>query len=189
WAVGDVDWHRRVVWVEPSDDPGRSRWAGSGGALSIEVGHAIRRMMSATDRPAATTRRAVAQLDLLREDFPFAAEARTTLERDQQRQRTRWWTFAGGRANAELARRCATAGIAVGGTDDLSINLLGMPPVEAVQAAVAGPGVEWQVPPTRRDAVKFSEAVPEESLDVMVRARDADADGVARVLAEAVTVA
>lgn len=40
WGVGDVDWNRRVVWVGPTDDPGRSRWAGAGGALSIEVCHA-----------------------------------------------------------------------------------------------------------------------------------------------------
>lgn len=177
------------MWVEPSDDPGKSRWAGSGGALSIEVCHAIRRVVASGERPIATTRRASVRLDLLREDFPFAAERRTALERDHARQRTRWWTFAGGRANAELARRCAAAGIAVSGADDLSIGLVAMPPVEAVEAAVADAVLTWDVPPARRDAIKFSEAVPEESLDVMVRARDGDEAGVACTLSESVTVA
>ena len=36
-AFGDVDWDRRVVWVEPVDEPGRSRWAGAGRALSAGV--------------------------------------------------------------------------------------------------------------------------------------------------------
>jgi len=189
WGVGDVDWHRQIVWVEPSDDPGKSRWAGSGGALSIEVCRAIRRLVASEERPLATTRRAAVQLDLLRQDFPFAAEGRTALERDHARQRTRWWTFAGGRANAELAQRCAAAGITVSGADDLSIGLMAMPPVEAMQAAVADAVLAWNVPPARRDAIKFSEAVPEESLDVMVRARDADEAGVRCTLSEAVTVA
>jgi len=189
WGVGDIDWNRRVVWVEPSDDPGRSRWAGSGGALSIEVCHAIRRLVASEERPLATTRRASVQLDLLREDFPFATEGRTALERDHARQRTRWWTFAGGRANAELARRCAAAGIPVSGADDLSIGLMAMPPVETIEAAIGDATAEWDVPPARRDAIKFSEAVPEESLDVMVRARDADKDGVASVMSETITVA
>lgn len=189
WGVGDIDWYRKIVWVEPSDDPGKSRWAGSGGALSVEVCHAIRRLLVSRERPKATTRRSSVQLDLLRAEFPFAAESRTVLERDQARQRTRWWTFAGGRANAELSRRCAAAGIAVSGVDDLSIGLMGMPPLEAVKAAVADPVMVWDVPPARRDAIKFSEAVPDVALDAMVRARDSDPDGVELVLSESVTVA
>lgn len=97
--------------------------------------------------------------------------------------------FAGGRANAELARRCAAAGIPVSGADDLSIGLMAMPPVETIEAAIGDATAEWDVPPARRDAIKFSEAVPEESLDVMVRARDADKDGVASVMSETITVA
>ena len=27
-TVGDVDWQRRLVWVEPTEEPGRSRWSG-----------------------------------------------------------------------------------------------------------------------------------------------------------------
>ena len=52
WGVRDVDWNRRVVWVEPVDEPGRSRWAGSGAALSIEVCHAIRSVLCGDDRLA-----------------------------------------------------------------------------------------------------------------------------------------
>src|SRR4051812_19737845 len=45
WGVRDVDWNRKVVWVEPVDEPGRSRWAGSGGALSWNLCQAIRQVI------------------------------------------------------------------------------------------------------------------------------------------------
>ena len=35
WGVRDVDWNRRVVWVEPVDEPGKSRWSGAGRALVV----------------------------------------------------------------------------------------------------------------------------------------------------------
>ena len=52
WGVRDVDWNRRVVWVEPADEPGRSRWAGAGGALSWNVCQAIRAVLCGDERLA-----------------------------------------------------------------------------------------------------------------------------------------
>ncbi|MGI8779736.1 MAG: hypothetical protein ACR2L8_06140 [Solirubrobacteraceae bacterium] len=83
---------------------------GAGGALSIEVCHAIRRVLVGAVAPDCATRRAAAQLELLHETFWFAHEGRTTLERDRERRHSRWWTFAGGRANAELSDRCRPQG-------------------------------------------------------------------------------
>jgi len=137
WGVGDVDWNRRVVWVEPTDEPGRSRWMGAGGALSTEVCHAIRRVLVKEVVPDGTTRRAAGQLEVLRAAFWFAHEGRSTLERDHERRRSRWWTFAGGRANAELSDRCRAAGHTVAGVDDLGLTILGMPPAQRLTASAA----------------------------------------------------
>ena len=52
WGVRDVDWNRRVVWVEPVDEPGKSRWSGAGRALSWEVCQAIRAVLCGDDRLA-----------------------------------------------------------------------------------------------------------------------------------------
>jgi len=168
WGVRDVDWSRRIVWVEPPDDPGRSRWMGAGGALSIEVCHAIRRVLVGAVAPDCATRRAAAQLELLHETFWFAHEGRTTLERDRERRHSRWWTFAGGRANAELSD---------------------MPPAERLTASAASPITVSEVDPKRLDGVKFHEAVPEYALGEMVRARDADHVGIATALSEPMVLA
>ena len=189
WAVGDVDWNRRVVWVEPTDDPGRSRWMGAGGALSIEVCHAIRRVLAGEAVPEGATRRAAGQLEVLRETFWFAHEGKTTLERDRERRRSRWWTFAGGRANAELSDRCRVAGHAVAGVDDLGVTILGMPPAEQLTGSAESPITVSEVDRKRLDAVKFHEAVPDDALEEMVRARDADPIAIATALSEPMVLA
>ncbi|MEN3284731.1 MAG: ATP-dependent helicase Lhr and Lhr-like helicase [Solirubrobacteraceae bacterium] len=189
WGVGDVDWNRRVVWVEPTDDPGRSRWAGAGGALSIEVCHAIRRVLASDTVSDGATRRAARQLETLHATFFFARDGTTTLERDHERQRSRWWTFAGGRANAELAHRCGVAGLGVGGVDDLGLTLFGMPAADLVTTSAASPVAPPKVDPRRLNAIKFHEAVPEYALEEMIRARDADPVGVATAISEPLVLA
>jgi ATP-dependent Lhr-like helicase len=186
WAVGDVDWHRKLVWVEPTDDPGRSRWAGAGGALSFEVCRSIRGVLTASPAPPTASRRAAQHLATIREGFASVRDDVTTLERDHARQRSRWWTFAGGRANAELAHRCVRAGLPTSGVDDLGVTIMGMPPIEALRSAAAADGDSAIVDPRRLDAIKFHEAVPDEKLERMVRARDADPAGVRATLAESV---
>jgi ATP-dependent Lhr-like helicase len=129
------------------------------------------------------------QLGLIRDDFAFVRDGRTSLERDHQRQRSRWWTFAGGRANAELARRCHAAGIPTSGADDLGVGLLSMTPVETLEVAIARQDVPAAVDEARLDAVKFQEAVPREALARMVAARDEDRAGMAQVVGEPIVVA
>jgi ATP-dependent Lhr-like helicase len=184
WAVGDIDWKRQVVWVEPTDEPGRSRWAGSGGALSIDVCHAMRAVAAAEDVPASASVRAGAALADIRESFWFLAEGRTAIERDEERSRARWWTFAGGRANAELRGRLEAAGIKTSSHDDLGISLLGQQSTTDVATAARSElptaWIDWR----RVEAVKFHQAVPIEELEAMLSARDHDSDGLARCVAE-----
>lgn len=189
WGVGDVDWARRVVWVEPSDDPGRSRWAGSGGALSIEVCHAIRRVLANDAIPEGSTRRAADQLALLRETFFFVRDGSTSLERDPERQRSRWWTFAGARANAELAERCRAAGLPVAGVDDLGLTIPAIPPAERVLEAATAESRDWiDIDRRQFEAVKFHEAVPDNALLSLVRERGGNPSAVRASITEALTV-
>jgi ATP-dependent Lhr-like helicase len=189
WAVGDVDWGRRIAWVEPSDEPGRSRWSGSGGALSVDICHAMREVVASMTVPRSATARGRAALSEIRDAFWFATDGATTMEPDRQRARTRWWTFAGGRANAELRRRLDHAGVRSASHDDLGITLIGQPLVADVVGAVskASPVLELDI--RRAEAVKFHEAVADSDLRGMLDARDADPDGVARCLREGIELA
>jgi ATP-dependent Lhr-like helicase len=181
WAVGDIEWDRGLVWVEPTEESGRSRWSGEGGALSREVCDAIRDVLASSDVPPVATRRAAAQLDALRERLFFVQSGQTTLERDVDRARSRWWTFAGGRANAMLRARLAAGGLATIAADDLGVSLAGVPPAGRIRNA-AMRDVEAPVDRRRLDTVKFGPAVPDSQLAAMLAARDRD-DAAARFAA------
>ena len=188
--MGDVDWARRLVWVEPTDDPGTVRWSGSGVALSIEVCHAIRATLAAPSEVVERlTRRASARLAEIRAVHWWARPGETALVRDPTAERTRWWTFAGARANRSLAVGLAAAGIPVTSLDDLSVGLAGvvaqtkLPEVaRSADPAACAPEVD----PRRLDAVKFAACLPRAELVAMVQARDHDPTAVRRACAEPV---
>jgi ATP-dependent Lhr-like helicase len=190
WGVRDVDWNRRIVWVEPVDEPGRSRWAGSGAALSIEVCHAMRSVLAGTTQlDGHLTRRATAKLAQMREEYPWVRDDRTVLVRDAVRSRVRWWTFGGARANQVIAAHLDRHGVETIGIDDLGIGLRSSPPLDAIVAAVAGLDPETataRVDRRRLETVKFASCVPDDALERMLGARDRDVAGVAAVCHERV---
>ena len=169
--------------------PGRSRWSGAGGALSLEVCRAIRAVLADDSIPACASRRAAARLSEAREAFWFVREGATAVERSEDRKRLRWWTFAGGRANAELATRLTAHGLHVVAADDLGLTVAGSTRVEELRRAAGDTNVAMQPDQRRLEAVKFHEAVPSDALGSMVVSRDADTEAVAVATAEPVEVA
>jgi ATP-dependent Lhr-like helicase len=185
WAVRDVDWDRRLVWVEPSDDPGRSRWSGAGGVLSAEVCLAIRRVLAGAETTPCCTQRARHRLSEVRSEHWFARDGRTSAEQLSEQVRTRWWTWRGGRANAELVRRLQSAGRRPISCDDLSLSVAGLEVGMSLrnQATMAGE-VSASVDERRLDAIKFSAAAPKGALTMMCQIRDRDPDAVREALSE-----
>jgi ATP-dependent Lhr-like helicase len=193
WGVRDVDWNRRVVWVEPVDEPGKSRWSGAGRALSWEVCQAIRAVICGDDRLSPhLSNRAATKLTELHDEYNWARADGTTLFRDTARSRSRWWTFGGARANRALAHALDKAGVATMAVDDLSIGLRGTATLDAITAiAVATDPVALRTlaEPRRLDAIKFGSCVPDAALQRMISERDADEPAVIRVLGEPIRLA
>jgi ATP-dependent Lhr-like helicase len=187
WGVREIDWNRRVVWVEPVDEPGRSRWVGSGAALSTKVCHAIRSVLVGPELlDAHLTQRGKAKLTELRAEHPWAADGRTSLVRDGARTRSRWWTFAGARANKAVAAQLDEAGFPTMAVDDLAIGLKTIVSHEEFAAAIAAVDANAgpQVDRRRLDTVKFGSCIPEGALAGMLAQRDSDTVGVAKLISE-----
>lgn len=186
WNVEDIDWARRIAWVVPSDEPGRSRWSGSGVALSADVCRAMRSVLAETSSPSELTARGVSKLAEIRSEFNGLRDGRTLLQRDE-RGRAEWWTFAGGLANAALAAGLEAQGLRVAAVDDLSIGLVGIVAANALRDSIDAMLVEppWALPHARElDGLKFSECLPSElALEVLARRR-ADPDAVRVALRE-----
>ena len=70
WHVEDVDWSKRIAWATPSEEVGRSRWAGSGAALSAQVCRAMRTVLASNETPPELTGRGISKLASLRCEFP-----------------------------------------------------------------------------------------------------------------------
>jgi ATP-dependent Lhr-like helicase len=102
WRVANVDWSKRLAWVEPSGEQGRARWVASSRALGHGLCQGVKRMLCNDRAGLPLSKRARAQLQGLDAELPQLDPERSTLEH-LGGGAFRWWTFAGGRANATLA--------------------------------------------------------------------------------------
>lgn len=190
WKVRSVDWDRRAVWVEPTEGAGRTRWAGQGGALSAQVSRAVRDVLVDSSPIAdALSARAVDKLAEVSNEHAWARPVTTTVVRDAVRERSRWWTFAGGRANRDLANVLDAAGVETGAVDDLTIGLDEHPAPSRLELALADgvAGGESPVDPKRLASIKFSACVPAGDLARMVAARDSDPDAAEAAAVESIS--
>jgi ATP-dependent Lhr-like helicase len=123
WQVITVDWRRRVIQVEPSDSPGVARWMGGGGALGGEIARGLRDVLCGRTPGGVTlSLRAQTQLDELRLERSWVRAEKTTIVLEPDG-RSRWWTFAGTRANTWLAALTGSVRREVSAYDGLSIAL------------------------------------------------------------------
>ncbi len=103
WKVTQLDWNRRLAWVEATEEQGRTRWLGEGQHLSYALCQQIRRVLANPGSSSFWTQRAVSHLDEERGNYEWLSPEDVTVLRRDPTGELAWWTFAGGRANAALA--------------------------------------------------------------------------------------
>ena len=102
WLVTTVDWPRRRAYVEPSDIRGAARWVSLTQPASFPLVQAERRVVLRAELPGVTlSTRAVGRLPAARTEHSGRVDDACTVVATIDG-RTRWWTWAGGRANAVL---------------------------------------------------------------------------------------
>lgn len=191
WRVTSIDWSRRIAHVAPDPRPGRSRWRGDARALNATLCRAMRSILAGTEVPARLTRRGETEMSSLREQFWWASDDATSLVRDDED--VRWWTFAGLRANAQLADLLGDLTRGARSRDNLSIQLATGVRSEDVLERI-GPlrdiaGVPFARSEEDQAALpKFSECLPRELAMMTLAARGADAGATETCLAEPLRV-
>ena len=191
WAVLHVDWPRRVVQVEPTDAPGVARWRGSGQPLGSVVARGVREVLAGRDPDGVhLSSRAVARLADLRHERPWATPGATTVVRSEQG-RVRWWTFAGWKANLQLARLVEPLRTEVAALDDLAIALDGSATSTDVATLVRTgspvPDLAPWITAEAVDGLKFSDCLPPALATEVVARRLTDPASVAEARQERVT--
>ncbi|WP_328548073.1 DEAD/DEAH box helicase [Streptomyces platensis] len=188
WQVTYIDWSRRRCFVEPVDGGGRARWGGGGfaRAASYELSQAAREVLLGATPPVALTRRAEGALTQVREGgSELVHPGGTMIVRGGRDTNTRWWTWAGFRANATLAATLTSIADPLQRPTDAYIRLReDVTPQEWKQAITEGaerlclPAVD----PRALTGLKFSAALPRRLAEATLASRLADLKGAAALL-------
>lgn len=188
WQVTHLDWDRRVAYVAPSDGHGKSRWLGGAQPLRFELCQSIRNVLTMDDVKPEWSSRAVQALGEIRTDFEWLDRESTHLVNDVKAGVTRWWTFAGGLANATLAELLAARLGTTVKHDNLTVRIAGLTTSVDFRNALQEIGFDSphdaaaEVSEAALKSVKFADCVPEELVMSMLRERLSDFDAVERVI-------
>ena len=189
WRITSIDWRRRIAHAAPDPRPGKSRWRGDARALNSVLCRAMRSVAAGVDVPARLTQRAEAQMASLRDRFWWTDDGKTTVVTEGDD--VRWWTFAGLRANVELAELLGELSHGPRSRDNLSIQLVaGTSAREVVERLRArqevGPQRNTWRDSDRTPLPKFAECLPLEFALLTVGARATDRPSLSTCLTEGV---
>jgi ATP-dependent helicase Lhr and Lhr-like helicase len=182
WKVTAVDWSKRTVSVEPTDDRGKSRWLGTSRWLGFEVCQAMRRVLLLEgDAELGLSKRGTQQLEEVRDLITAPERQGSILLEHLPSGRLRWWTFAGGAVNSALALRFEEQGSVR--VDDLWVEtdsgvsmaqVFQLPAHPVARAAFTTNLVE-------RADLKFSACLTQEQLFAVVASRSLDEENLRRL--------
>ena len=171
WRTSHVDWRRRIAHVERTEEKGRSRWLGQGQLLSHALCQSIKRVLATEDTSPTWSRRAVQQIESIRDDLPWVKQDSTALVQGQDNE-IRWWTFAGGVANNVLADNLKSTNDAV--ADNLSIRFSPASSTQDIKCEIEQLPFEGLNPAYTEEAMKnlkFADCLPNELCIQVFQAR------------------
>jgi ATP-dependent Lhr-like helicase len=168
WRVTEVEWSKRIVWLEPAREGGKARWMGGARSLGRDVCQAIRTVLASGAPPIVTlSQRARAALGSLTDELPMTMGAHFVMARSDAAP-VRTWTFAGTRANRTWAHQASVGGHKVR-FDAMSVH------APAAMLADAAPGqltlTDAEIA-TFAESVKFADCVPQRLLAQTILARE-----------------
>ncbi len=188
WKTNHLDWKRRIAYVEPTDEKGRSRWIGEGQFLGFRVCQAIRRVLAAETTEPYWSQRATAQIGEIRLEYPWASHDRTTLVQ-QANGEVQWWTFAGGLANSIVMDHLGGGSKAK--TDNLCLRFSSTLKLADVEALIASRIRDEIIPVPSQEAIdnlKFGECLPPPIAGEVFFARFNDPEAIANIRREPMRV-
>jgi len=170
WKVLDIEWSKRLVWLEPAKSGGSARWTGGTRVLGPEVCEASRKVLIEGAVAGVTlSRRAIAQLEVLQDEIPAGSAEHAIVRLPSGA--ARWWTFAGTVANRLYGRALAAQG-AVKRSDGLGINFgilaadAALPVLDEVVVELSDAEIEQLA-----EGVKFASCLPQQLLRRVLMAR------------------
>jgi len=193
WQLVQLDWNQRRAYVQPVEENGRSRWFGSGRVLSFQLCQSMRAVLESRLTNERCSQRAALALEEAKEEFGWLQPGYSFMIGPESNGVLMWWTFAGMLANAAVAERLSEITGLSTIPSNLNIKLSGDFGDEKFADILRRIG---ESPPilgaaTRLDSaidgLKFSECLPRDIAELMLRSRLADQKGVLHMLSEPVS--
>ncbi len=167
WRILDVEWSRKIVWLEPAAEGGKARWMGSARSLSREIAQGIRTVVSqGVSLALVLSRRAQLALETTIDELPSPDAGQIVASRANAAPE-RAWTFAGTRANRTWAREVSSGGQRVK-FDALAVSA---PLSMLANAATAPTTLTDEEVAMYGKSIKFSPCLPRDQLVRTIVAR------------------
>ncbi|HEY0983493.1 DEAD/DEAH box helicase [Schlesneria sp.] len=189
WRVNHIDWQRRIAYVEATDAKGRSQWRGEGQGLDYRLCQSIKNVLTTAECSDRWSRRASERMEEIRHEYSWLTADSSIALLGANRQ-TEWWTFAGSRANATLARQFALAMTGKIDSDSFKVTFdptitlqdveRALDEIRRLDAAEMRPAVDEAA----IEGLKFSECLPVALAIEMLERRLQAVDATKRILNE-----
>ncbi len=182
WKVMYIDWEKKLVFVEPTENHGRSRWKSKPPGLRFTLTQAIFRLLTGSEEQSYWSQRAKLAIKGLRLDFEGLERGITTVEHTKTG--FVWWTFAGAGANAAFAPFIANATGLEPRVDSFAIHLKGECKIgallDAINSARSASASELRpmIDPRALRGLKFSSCLPDGRGESILQERLAETSGI-----------
>lgn len=168
WLVREIEWNKKIVWLEPAKEGGKARWMGGARSLSREVCQGIRAALVGDEPNAARlSKRGKIEFHAARQELAVSSDAHFMSRTEGNLTRT--WTFSGTMQNRTYAR-IAGKGRGRVKFDALSVQAAAN---DFVQVPGGDPGLTLSSKElaTISEGVKFARCVPANLLQTTIGAR------------------
>ena len=187
WAVGSLDWSKRIAYVVPSDEKGKSQWLSTQFGLSSVLCRAIHDVLASQEVSQRWSSRAQEKLISLRQEHDFLEKPGDAVVVIQQTNEIQWFTFAGNVLNLAIADALRLQGyndvkvsdfcIRVSDTTDYQRLLQDIDHLSAETVRAA-----FRIPEEYLNQLKFSECLPKRAAEEMMKDRLLQPGGIETVL-------
>lgn len=177
WLVRSIDYDHDRVYVVPDENPAKSRYKSMPPDLSAPLMRAIRSVLAGAEPPVQLTGRAQAALAPLRDSADWVSDGHTMLRLDEGQEAIgSWWTFAGTRANRELAARLVPSAM-LKEYDEFRIGTPVLPTVDELRERTEPSNEQrrWLLDEVAKSfKIKFAQCLPDDVIDLIAEARARD---------------
>jgi ATP-dependent Lhr-like helicase len=176
WAVTSLEWPKRIAYVIPADEKGKSQWLSTQFGLSFKLCRGVHDLLTEDAVSDRWSSRAQERISSLRKEHSFLDRTTDAVLVAPGLNEIRWFTFAGNIVNLAIADSIRQRGYDDVRTSDFWIRINGTTDHEALFNEINRFNFEslrsaFRIPEEYLNQLKFSECLPQPYAKEIVKDR------------------